>query len=336
MYFECAHADYITYQYRYGYVSAVCENDPYGYQVCGLNKNMPMQNKFLCGEVLFCSAVPNKFGEKMTFEYMEQKLRDDCRTHGTHTNDSIPQKSLVCGSERCEDGCDYCNGLRYGVICAQQFQIPVTTVGDSSNLKVPISDICNGFSDCFIDSKDEADCNITNSSLHTCVHYVTRMRVPIFNYTRCGLFIETSHNKHPYCLDYLDQTNCSDVDRVAGRCLVNGFLSNISITIVCHNHKKLANSSATLCDDGMENMCLAPSTITECTVHKHKMCDGVMDCSDGSDEFHDLCDFQTKSIQCRRNFNVDKHMGIPFSWVMDNVGDCIDGEDEIESLWSFC
>jgi hypothetical protein len=66
------------------------------------------------------------------------------------------------------------------------------------------------------------------------------------------------------------------------------------------------------------------------------MCDGVMDCSDGSDEFHDSCEFQTTKIRCERRFDLGEILPIPFPWVMDNVEDCIGGKDEQGSLWSFC
>ena len=83
-----------------------------------------------------------------------------------------------------------------------------------------------------------------------------------------------------------------------------------------------------LCDNNLHNECFSPSDITNCVVHKHKLCDGVSDCIDSSDE-EDICRFTTLGhFKCNRTFNAKKYMEIPVSWIMDNKTDCLDGEDE--------
>merc|ERR1712176_1567721 len=121
--------------------------------------------------------------------------------------------------------------------------------------------------------------------------YRTGDTVPIFNYTR-GIVMDRNIRlaTQPYCKNYLDQTNCTDVDRVGGRCLVKGFETSISKYIASCDLDDKVNHK--LCDDGIENACIATSS--NCKVHKHKLCDGEFDCTDKSDEYVEICNDMTK------------------------------------------
>ena len=92
----------------------------------------------------------------------------------------------------------------------------------------------------------------------------------------------------PYCWNYLDQTNCTDIERVGGYCEVNGYVWSISKYMVCNEYDRSAEAEIKLCDDNIQNVCIE-FLHSACKIHRHKMCDEVKDCSDGSDEINDHC-----------------------------------------------
>ena len=142
-------------------------------------------------------------------------------------------------------------------------------------------------------------------------------------------------------MDHSDQTNCSDVERIGGHCLIDGFMSSVSTFVVCDSEFRRTIKPTKLCDDNLEDACLTPSSELEsgCVVHKHKMCDGVRDCPTGGDEFNDTCTLTMKNFYCDRTFNSNydgSSAEFPMSWIMDNERDCENGEDESEFKWKFC
>ena len=327
-YFKCAHSD-VNYEKKYDNstyelhsVTTVCENDPHAYQACGLSTKIT-NTDVLCGG-LFCnnnyiSCVKNC------------SVDNDCSVK--------PDPQQYTETNLCNDKCDDtnycidesdCNGYKYGVNCTD----------DGSTVYIPVKWICSGASPCD-EGEDEQDCNVTETTSHTCTHYYSKewrnkmITVPILNYTRCSVFDITSEI-YPYCLNYLDQTNCSDIERVGGYCDINGYNSSVSKYMLCYEYDEETSLPVTICDDDFQNTCISPSNSTDCTIHKHSMCDGVWDCADGSDELHDICEYMTKKLQCFRRFSFKMKLGIPVSWIMDNEVDCMDRLDERAEDLNFC
>eukprot|EP00116_Pleurobrachia_bachei_P001773 sb/3462035/ len=129
-----------------------------------------------------------------------------------------------------------------------------------------------------------------------------------------------------YCGNRLDQTNCSDPAKVAGSCLIGGYLSTVSIYIVCQE-------KTTLCDDDMHKKC--PTISKYCTIHKHQLCNGQDDCAMGADEQKETC-LKLTQRSCVRSFSQNQGLlRIPVEWVQDGEVDCLDGEDE-KNNWKTC
>ena len=299
------------------HVTAICDNDTYSYQVCGFNTSTTNTN-VLCGGY-FCE------GEGSSEHKFVECSGDDCKVYNRTCQTSSDMTSTTvgfcdgkCDKEPCEDE-GYCNGYTYGIFC---------TVWSEYKAKIysKPSEICDGTRFCSDDGLDEDSCDITSNTKYTCTHYKRNVLVPVFNYTRCSI--------DPYCSEdsiRIDQTNCSDIERVAGYCKVNGYNSSVSKYKVCKEDSRI-------CDDDLQNKCLSPSD-SGCKIHKHKMCDGVKDCIDEVDEIHETCEIMTShwNFTCQRRFTLKIiDSGIPISWIMDGFTDCMNGEDEDQGKWTVC
>ena len=316
-----------TGSYTLSRVSSVCENDPHVYQACGFSTKVTKVTKdsnYLCGG--YFSASSDSGGGK--FVDCDKGEDEFCEK----TSVSPPTKDTC--NDRCDDLARWCmdegtcNGFLYGIHTCSVF-IPNTYICTGS-----VSSQCDN-------NDDEIGCEVDDNTPHTCVQYYMKLYwgverlVPIFNNTRCGVFDFRSLDTYPYCEDFLDQTNCSDVTRIGGHCRINNYMSSVSKFVLCDSPLVDKRKPVNLCDDNLESECASPSG--SCTVHKHRLCDGVADCSDKSDEENDFCSRTTENgFKCYRTFNSDAYMEIPISWIMDGQFDCIDGEDEQSDLWAFC
>ena len=241
---------------------------------------------------------------------------------------SVPSKEVCDGqcfdNPYCEDEA-VCNGHTYGVYC----DFNTTT---NTSKYVGVRDVCNKNADCK-DGLDENDCDATNTTLQTCIksrysEYGWYNRtIPVHNHTRCYATERKIGGEFRYCTesDYKsDQTNCTDPDKVGLKCEVNGYNSTVSKHMLCFDRH--------VCDDNFENNCIRTSET--CFMHKHYLCDGKEDCSDGTDENQPICDEKT-DLKCTRRVGKGEEGPIPLIWLNDGVKDCVDGRDET-SGWSTC
>ena len=341
---KCANSNHlydITYDRITGeadYFSRICGGDKQFYQTCEVDKNVGIVagDNYLCDKYLcetsergitsitsnWCSDS-DKANEKdcINFENDEQACSKSV---------DIPQ---ICDNKchdaaNCKDEAN-CNGFTYGKNCANGEYLPLLRIREMYE-RLSCLEI--------FDQKDPG-LFLKHYTGHTCKLSAEEFVFPIFNFTRCaameypasvvadsGSWWVTS-TKMPYCANMMDQTNCTDPERIAFSCLVGGYGTNISKFAVCHG-----KIGVRLCDDGMENICiqLSPS----CLVHKHKMCDGNLDdCPDNSDEIHPICKEQTEKT-CVRVLGNDS-LPIPIAWIDDGIADCINGEDE-KAIWPTC
>ena len=327
------------------FVSDLCETDPFAYQACGLFSETKTTNRelfcggYLCGNTTGVSGSATSMyrfaecHENCSFENRYCPISRDSSTPCDDTCSALMDDSIPCRDE------DECGGFRYGTLCKNR-------MAPALNHITPVFFVCDGKPQCGRGAKgqDEKDCSVNENTPHTCTQYLASVKygknltVPIRNYTRCSYLDTITPNIHryPYCLNYLDHTNCSDAKKISGQCSVNGFMSNISKYVVCDSIFKKTNDPISLCDDGLENACMSPSSSENCRVHKHKMCNGVNDCVDKSDENQDDCSFSTKHFQCERSFYSNRPRQLPLSWILDDQTDCLNGDDENHRIWLFC
>ena len=308
----------------------LCPDDHKFYQACGLisypNRKNPnlFCGQFICkNETHVESSFCESGKERHCSNVQEENICEDER--------DTEVCNEVCEEANCRDEA-LCNGFRYGKFCDREFYYSTQTI--------TLLDWYDWVYNCKLWAPFGGQYGrmqfLENFEGHICEHTLTGLQTPIFNYTRCSVFrydpLTTASQWYlnsteiPYCKNMMDQTNCTDFSRVALSCMVDGYKTNVSKFAICHGR-----ADVRICDNGIENDCkhLSPS----CFVHKHRLCDGIIDCIDQSDETALECIEMTKT-RCVRVLG-NESLPIPLKWLGDGIGDCLSLVDETTD-WPTC
>ena len=321
-------------------VSKLCSDDPHFYQACPTTSGTITNSEILCGDylcdrwefkdILVSSSMPVASICNRVQDCKNTNLDEKGCSYNYENQTTLPSGLSIPSHQICNDKCDMlscedeaiCNGYRYGLYC------DVDVINDRAKY-VPPTRVCDRQLHCK-DGEDEANCTVTNETEASCLRYTYPKNnptnlVPMHNFTRC-------HDLHSvkiffrYCDSFvLDQTNCTDPDKVGLTCRVNGYLTTVSRNMICGNYP-------IICDDNLEDLCIQ---VTEnCTVHKHFMCDGKSDCDNDVDETNPMCNHITEQ-KCKRRVGKSEELPAPLSWLEDGIEDCMDGRDEMKG-WPTC
>ena len=230
-----------------------------------------------------------------------------------------------------------CGEVMYGLYCTVYDTIELDSY-KLVDIRVPAegylhpSYICDNVTHCLGNDKDKDEMNCEPTTDFSCVHSRSNQLVRIPDFVRCAAIVSEYQknqkvpNTFPYCKNWMDQTNCTSVDKIALTCLINGHSSTVSAHKVC--------VGTPVCDDSLDVSCFTVSPACRVPLHKHQLCDGVFDCPyTRADEEDIICKHVTKEV-CKRKLG-GKELPIPISWLLDGVGDCENGRDE-RDVWPKC
>ena len=231
-----------------------------------------------------------------------------CELTGDYTIHPSKICYRVCDCRTCSDEAN-CHNLTVGIFC-ESFKC--------ENDYLQPNYLCNGKRNCKngMDEENcgpEITCPITGRS-------GTVMRA-LLTQSMCSA-------NTPLCSNFRDQMNCTGSLISPLICDVQGYPTTISEKMECEGHR--------LCDDGLDDECVKLGVLVACMIHKHRLCDGRDDCSDGDDESMLYCkDMTMKGVSCVRKLSYSKEaVSFPASWIMDGVVDCIGGIDEQTTAWA--
>ncbi|KAL5267865.1 hypothetical protein ACHWQZ_G004793 [Mnemiopsis leidyi] len=342
---RCVHSDEsYTIQLPAGVFEGLCSNDPHFYQACyypDKSGDIKINNGYILCEYYLCDS--KKYPGFVFSSNVLESLREVCNNEtdcintdldesGCTTKETtvMPSGKSVPSFDICDEKCDTfscedeanCNGFTYGIYCEKD--------GKKNNYVAPWNMCTDTLEYMHCDNgEDKASCSRTNNSESSCSHQ-GKMR-QFFNFT-CVPPLTGDSTYWPLCDDHKDQLNCSDPSKAGLTCFVNGSLSTVSKYMICYNSERDIDKS--LCDDGIENKCLAASK--KCgTIHQHLLCDKTSDCEDGSDEERSICRSLTVRT-CKRRVGNAGELPIPLDWLVDGVEDCTNGIDEEAWLWPKC
>ena len=192
--------------------------------------------------------------------------------------------------------------------------------------RVPSYFVCDNHKDCY-NGDDEISCE----DLTTCVwEGHSNITYKLANNSRCVVLV--------MCANKLDHTNCTDPRLAPLMCPVGGYASTVSKYIICQQKvytylNRIHRNTSAVCDDDMDTQCVIPTP--GCFIHKHQLCDDIIDCKNGPDEKSALC-YRVTTQYCERKYNFNNSLKIPEGWVMDGIKDCVDGIDENITKWKSC
>ena len=242
----------------------------------------------------------------------EEKEVFQCRNFQGFVISQIPisrQCDRKCDCQFCDDEWN-CNGYTYHYLYKC----------NNSSDYIPSYYICDNYTDCN-HGDDENNCrNVT-----TCPwEGGSTFTYLLANYSKC--------TPRVFCVNKLDQINCSDNALAPLQCPINGYMSTVSQHIICMGY---LNNFTAVCDDGMDAQCVTPTP--GCYIHKHQLCDNVTDCKGGSDEKSTLCSRVTAE-NCERKYHYNKSLKLPIAigWIDDGIEDCVGGIDEDTRKWDSC
>ena len=365
---------YVFGRSYYTTVSAVCENDPFLYQACGVtvtprrSHSQPQKQPLnsygpVCGYFCAISRSDTKDYDvttlhipstKSSVNYRNLKMNrcdgiQDCVNDGFNDETNCPRRtgfvSLLGTSymdyQLCNGICEnikdcqdeaVCNGFTYGSFCPNYRDTNMIAYQD------PIARFANNLKqNCEIENAVEESPEFSQFCPSTLISRGVgdKALLPLQNRTRC--FPRKTYNPSgsldptfiQLCTNGHEQTNCTDPDRVALRCEILGYQSTVSVFLVCQEEYI---HFPTLCDDLLERECV--EVTLECTVHKHQLCDGQVDCASEGDETDPICLSPTNRT-CKRRFGSLPTNNFPLTWVNDGLVDCEGGEDE-SADWPTC
>eukprot|EP00116_Pleurobrachia_bachei_P001381 sb/3461643/ len=234
----------------------------------------------------------------------------------------------------CDEKCDcascsdeaHCYGQTFGMFCKSP---------DGAMVYIQPRYVCDGVKHCF-DGRDEVLCRAGEVAVCKSMNFITMKDSRILTKENmCGP-VGKYQVSILVCTDFRDQMNCSVPGVEPGTpassplvCNVNGYPTTISKRMVCGS----VTRNKQLCDDGIDKMCRTPGW--QCTLHKHQLCDGKLDCEGREDEIGNTCLYMIEDFTCTRKFMTGKKIPIkmPGEWVGDSIEDCENGDDEKDRKW---
>ena len=244
-------------------------------------------------------------------------------------NSSVRRQISLTSLQVCNKACD-CSNCFDEANCSSSNIVGLNcrTITDPRLFQyLPPRDICDNKKHC-ISGIDEKICNTEEScdSIAFQYGYINILSRSLNSRNKCGVpDSDRNHIAYLVCENYRDQMNCTNSKISPLVCQVDGFTTTLSEYVICKN--------LGLCDDALDDKC--GNVGKGCIIHKHKVCDEIIDCSGGVDEGEFFCGaLVSAGNSCVRRMSYHKEATpFPAAWVMDGVKDCVNDVDEDSTEW---